>query len=736
MSPAARKRVSRAARVAIPVLILGVILLAVGTTAFVQVSSQPWFCGSCHIMKPYHDSWTKSNHRNVACIKCHIAPGVKAEAMTKVQAANMVVKYFTGTATTRPWAKIEDASCLRSGCHSTRLIEGEVDYKGVRFDHTKHLGQVRRGIQLHCTSCHSQIVQGSHIAVTENTCVLCHFKGRPQAKPLATCTGCHPSPPRVTSKEGYVVDHPQYVKDRIDCLSCHNTVTQGSGDADQARCVSCHNETAKLAKFNDSQMLHKTHVGGENIACVQCHTGIDHRIVAISATVELDCKSCHKNTHLAQQKLYAGIGGHEVTRDPSSMYQARVSCVGCHNDSKAKPGHDTISVANESACLSCHGVRFANMLPRWQKDMDRKLATVEPIVAAAQEAAGGLPIRQRHVADSLLGLAADNLAMVKAGKGVHNIAYADQLIRGALTLVKDANKQARLDYRAPDVNLGPPISDNECLQCHTGIDQQRGSFGGKAFDHSPHISRGAVQCTSCHTSLEDHGKTTLKSAASCNECHHQQVPSGGANCATCHKGAAGAPADTFRIANRAFNHAPHLTAKVQCSACHTAPAMNASAINCDGCHHSPERAKPSACASCHKAGPGGAPADTLHEAKGDFTHKPHVVSAKLLCSQCHTAPAMTARTLNCDNCHDNHHTPAVACVSCHKTGTIDKHKVTNHVLCGQCHKTVPAVNRWSRQVCTACHTAQVNHKPGKACESCHTVPAMARAKAADVPKPK
>src|SRR5581483_10435578 len=94
MSPTTRRRLSLAARIGVPVVILGIILFAVSTVGFVQVSSQPWFCGSCHIMKPYYDSWTKSNHRQVACIQCHIAPGVKAEAMTKVQAANMVVKYF------------------------------------------------------------------------------------------------------------------------------------------------------------------------------------------------------------------------------------------------------------------------------------------------------------------------------------------------------------------------------------------------------------------------------------------------------------------------------------------------------------------------------------------------------------------------------------------------------------------------------------------------------------------
>lgn len=661
MSPTARRRLSRGARIAVPVSILGIILLVVGITGFVQVSSQPWFCGSCHIMKPYHESWMKSNHRDVTCIKCHIAPGIKAEAMTKVQAANMVVKYFTGTANTRPWAKIEDAACLRSGCHSTRLIEGDVEYKGVRFNHTRHLGQVRRGIQLHCTSCHSQIVQGSHIAVTENTCVLCHFKGRPEGKPLATCTGCHPTPPRVNSREGLVVDHKQYVKDRIDCLSCHNTVTQGSGDADAARCVSCHNEPSRLARFNDAPKLHEMHVGQENIACVQCHTGMDHKIVSVSTTVELDCKSCHRNTHVAQQKLFAGVGGHAAEKSPSSMFRARVSCVGCHNDASKKPGHDTVQVANESSCLSCHGIRYANMLPGWQRAMDRKVELVGPVVEQARAAASGLPLRRRALADSLLGLAADNVALVRAGKGVHNILYADRLLRGSLDLVRAAADDAHLAYRMPAVDLGPPVSDNECLQCHLGIEQKRGTFDGRAFDHAPHVLRAGIQCSNCHTSFDNHGGTTLVSGANCDACHHTSIPSRARNCAQCH------------------------------------------------------------------AGPGGVPRDTLHKPAGDFTHGAHL-AANVACASCHLAPTMSARALNCDGCHGQHHQVGAACVSCHRGDVKSKHKASDHVACVQCHASVPTVDRWSRQVCVTCHKAQVKHKPGRACETCHKIPAMAARK--------
>ncbi len=661
MSPVVRRRLSRIGRILVPVTILGIIVAAVGTVGFVQVSSQPWFCDTCHIMQPYYESWTKSSHREVACIKCHIAPGVKAEAMTKIQAANMVVKYFTGAYGTRPWAEIEDAACLRSGCHSSRLIEGGVDFHGVHFDHTQHLGEVRRGMQLHCTSCHSQIVQGTHIAVTEGTCFLCHFKGRSAGQPIAGCTGCHPSPPRVTSQEGFVIDHPQYVKDRIDCLSCHSEVTHGDGSADQARCVSCHNEPERLARFNEPTMLHAVHVTQHNLACVQCHTPIEHRIVSLATNIELDCKSCHQQVHKDQQRLFAGVGGHGVERMPSSMYLARVSCVACHNEPARLAGHDTVKVAGEASCLSCHGIRYANVLPGWVAGMESKVSAVRPVVRAAQAAAATVPLARRAAADTLLRLAAENVEFVRVGKGAHNVVYADQLLRASLDLVRDAVRQGRLPYTVPKVDLGPPVTENACLQCHLGVERQQGNFQGRRFDHTAHVLGGGLQCSQCHTPFENHGGITLKSAAAC-----------------------------------------------------------------DGCHHPP--VQPLNCARCH-AGPGGAPTSTYTLPRGDFTHQPHL-AANVQCSTCHVAPGMSARGLDCDGCHAQHHEPQTSCLACHRGGALAAHKRENHVACVQCHRSVPAIDHWTRQVCTACHAAQTDHHPERQCDVCHKVPAMGRARAA------
>jgi nitrate/TMAO reductase-like tetraheme cytochrome c subunit len=553
--PGPLQRFSRPLKIGIQVSVLAVILAAIGGVGFIEYSAQPGFCNNCHIMRPYYDSWATSTHNDVPCISCHYAPGIKAEAMGKFQAANQVVKYVTGAYGTKPWAEIEDAACLRSGCHSLRKVEGAVSYRGVRFDHTQHLGELRRGKQLRCTSCHSQIVQGDHVAVEQTTCNLCHFKGRGSEEPVAGCVGCHRSPPRVVSPAGFVVDHPQYVEDLVSCVSCHQQVTDGSGAADEARCWTCHNLPERIEQFENTTLVHRVHIAEHNVECTQCHTPIVHRTVSLAESAELDCAACHQRVHDAQQRLFAGIGGHGAENRPASMFLARVSCTGCHELPRSVGVHESVLGAGEASCLSCHGIRYANILPAWQAEMDRKLSLATRVVVGARGAAGGAPVRARSAVDSLLAEAEENLDFVRRGRGAHNIAYADELLRASVALAGEAVQAGGLPYTVPAVDLGPRISENVCLQCHLGVERLAVPFGGGEFDHLRHVARAGLACTSCHSPLDEHGKTLLVGPADCVGCHHARIEA--RNCAECHAGQGGAPDTTYELPTGDFAHQPH-----------------------------------------------------------------------------------------------------------------------------------------------------------------------------------
>jgi nitrate/TMAO reductase-like tetraheme cytochrome c subunit len=663
-------RFSRPLKIAIQVGILAVILMTIATVGFIEYSAQPGFCNNCHLMEPYYESWATSSHNSVKCISCHYAPGIKAEAMGKVQAANQVVKYVTGAYGMKPWAEIEDAACLRSGCHTERALEGEVDYEGVRFDHTQHLGELRRGKQLRCTSCHSQIVQGSgeltlqgtaigaaHLRVTAVTCYLCHFKDQPVGQPVAGCTGCHPSPPRFRSTAGFLVDHPQYVENLVACDGCHQSVTSGTGEAGQRRCFNCHNEPERIDQFENTTLVHRTHIAVHNVECTQCHTPILHRVVSLSETFELDCEACHQRAHDEQRQMYAGMGGHGTEDVPSTMFLARVSCQSCHGLPSEVEGHAEVKMAGEATCMSCHGIRYANILPSWQREIDRKVGEVASVIRSASSTLGAAPVSTRAAADSLLRLAEENVSFIERGKGAHNIAYADELLRASLRLAQQAIEIGPLPYSIPDLELGPPISENICLSCHLNIGEQSGRFGGRAFDHSPHVQRAGLACTECHTELEEHGGITLADRSSC-----------------------------------------------------------------DGCHHSSDR--PLDCVSCH-GGPGGVPAGVISTSVGDFSHTVHR-GRGLACSVCHAAPSMNVQGLRCENCHTFHHQPQATCLDCHKGGVLQIHPPVAHAGCAICHgDAVAGITEWTRQVCTVCHADKVEHNAPADCTLCHPQPALA-----------
>ena len=650
--PDAFSKVSRPLRIFVQIAVLFVILAAVGTIGFVEYSAQPGFCNNCHIMDPYYDSWKTSSHQDVPCIDCHYAPGIKAEAMGKLQAANQVVKYITRTYGMKPWAEIEDAACLRSGCHEQRMLEGVVDFRGIRFDHAHHLGELRRGKQLRCTSCHSQIVQGDHLAVTESTCYLCHFKETPEGEPIAGCTGCHSSPPRVETSEGFVIDHPQYIEDMVSCVSCHDDVAQGSGVADESRCFNCHNEPERLTGADNTELVHRTHIAEHNVECTQCHEPMEHGLQSLSSTFELDCKACHQGTHAVQQKLYAGTGGHGAADTPSAMFMARVSCQGCHGLTTEIAAHEQVQAAGEATCMSCHGIRYANILPSWQGEMERRLAAVSRLLDGASSSLGSVGVRQRATADSLLRLARENTDLVRAGRSAHNITFADELLRAAVGLVREAVSAGGLPFRVPELNLGPRLSENVCLQCHLGVERQAVEFHGRQFAHERHVISG-LACTDCHTPLDQHGETTLAGTESCDACHHRRIEP--MNCASCHVGPGGAPADVIEHAVGDFSHDVHRTADLACTECHQSPAMRPADTLCESCHdrhHQPE----ATCLSCHRGG-----AKAFHALS--FAH--------MQCTSCHgdnvSGVTQWSRQV-CTVCHDDrveHNAPA-DCILCHE----------------------------------------------------------------------
>ena len=536
----------------------------------VQASSQPRFCGSCHVMAPYYASWQTSSHKEVACVECHIPPGLYSEIEKKKEAMSMVVSYFTGTYGTNPWAEIDDAACLQ--CHQRRLLAGKEVFAGILFDHGPHLTELRREKKLRCTSCHSQIVQGSHINVTTSTCVLCHFKDQVAEEGTSKCTLCHAVPDKVIKKGTLSFDHGDVGRFDMQCSWCHAHVTKGDGSAPRQRCYVCHNDPQRLARYDDHLELHRIHVSEHKVECLHCHTEIQHGSFAPRIEVAgTTCSTCHSDGHSPQRDLYVGIGGKGVPPRPSVMHLAGIHCEGCHFLPREK-GAGHVQSATAMSCMACHGPRYGKMLGRWRELLDARVGEARGELELARRTLGSSDMAQLKDAEA-------NLLLVARGQGVHNVDYALDILKANHALLNAALAAAGRETLPPSRGSIPYESD--CLRCHQGIETRTGLFQGRSFAHQPHVVQIGLDCDGCHRPHEEReaGEVTSMTLADCAPCHHVPKLEPEADCARCHRESMQAVID---YQGEEFEHEIHVVEEeLECMDCHT--LLNRPGLDLDAC---------------------------------------------------------------------------------------------------------------------------------------------------------
>jgi nitrate/TMAO reductase-like tetraheme cytochrome c subunit len=449
--------------------LLVVIVGVAGALGFAEYSMQPDFCRSCHLMEPYYQAWHTSTHKGVPCTDCHFEPGLENTLKGKWQASTQAIKWATGTYGSKPHAEVRDSSCMRSGCHEQRLLEGRVkwDVPSVRgghvtinFDHAPHLGGERRGKQLRCVSCHSQIVQGQHIVVTLDTCFLCHFKGFEHGRHEETmggCEACHGVPKDKIRLATGVFDHAEYVSRGVECQSCHADVVKGNGAVPKQVCWNCHNQPTHISRYGESHLIHSKHVSDHKVECSSCHVQIEHSLSASAAAglgiqhASLEagtCAQCHEQTHGGPAELYRGVGGRGVPDMPSPMSRARVSCIACHQQQKNSSGDSLVIgqtfLAAQESCDVCHGTKYVGVLDNWRQIVTAHLDKAEAAYLVAKQnadaAARSIPSDQQLAVSRLLDDANHNIRLVRLGHGSHNVNYSTALLNVAIEWCQKANK--------------------------------------------------------------------------------------------------------------------------------------------------------------------------------------------------------------------------------------------------------------------------------------------------------
>lgn len=137
--------------------ILGVGISLVGLYALFQVgyyaTSYPTFCGSCHEVKPYVDSWKTSAHKNVNCLKCHQPAGELGKFQAKARGTNYVFQHFSGDYSVPTRATIFEQNCIE--CH---LGDDKTQTNAIRLANTpkvNHYETIKHSQS--CLECHREM---------------------------------------------------------------------------------------------------------------------------------------------------------------------------------------------------------------------------------------------------------------------------------------------------------------------------------------------------------------------------------------------------------------------------------------------------------------------------------------------------------------------------------------------------------------------------------------------------
>jgi len=350
---ASRRRGAWVRRLRIIVITAAAILVAaaIGLTGAEYYTAQPNFCGTCHIMEPYFETWSRDFHGaklRVRCVDCHYAPGERHTVLAKFRGLSQVTSYFSGRyGNARPRAHVSDRSCLNSACHGDgrflreplamgreRLEErgagGEIHNVArtptVYFRHDEHLqvsakladtvrelsaresklaqrlpAPIFARVEQLVVSVAPQAVREARLErlVTElglseevrseasALSALEHLRVRLRQLEGISCTGCH--------RFDASADRHLSVN-RTACFTCHFTnqgFNNGSGE-----CLKCHLPPVRMVPVHDlaspqsaaTTLMDHRGIVERGIDCASCHFDV---VRGQAVVTRRDCARCH-----------------------------------------------------------------------------------------------------------------------------------------------------------------------------------------------------------------------------------------------------------------------------------------------------------------------------------------------------------------------------------------------------------------------------------------------------------
>ncbi|HLJ78350.1 MAG TPA: hypothetical protein VKT75_13090 [Acidobacteriaceae bacterium] len=644
-------------------------------------------------------------------------------------------------------------------CHA-KATNGFTTWSGATYVHQPsdtncvncHNGTVATGhstpphiptASLQCSNCHSNSATSfttytmNHAAVSTSRCDACH-NGSYAGQGLTGAYGTANYP-------GHVATGGQ------DCITCHakaaNGYTSWSGGTyvhqpADTNCVSCHNGSTATG------MTTPPHVPTAAIQCSNCHTNtatsfatytMNHSAVSTSR-----CDACHNGSYTTEGSKGA-LGTASFTNHVATSGQ---DCVICHSQAAASftswAGGTYVHQPTDTNCVSCHNGKTA-----------LGLATPPHVPVGTVQCSACHTNTAPSFTTYSMGLTGHSAVSSSRCDTCHNGSYTSEGTTGALGTASFKGHVATNGW--------------DCITCHTSAATAFTSWAGGNYVHQPsdtncatchngtialgmvvppHIPTGTVQCSSCHTNTAAAFTTYVMthsavSAMRCDACHNgsytsegtkgaqgtasypNHIATAGRDCITCHVSAA------TGFTSWAGASYAHLPTDTNCSSCHngtnalgmvTPPHIPSAAVQCSNCHtntatsfttYTMNHASVSAmrCDACHNGSYG---SEGTKGAYATTSYAGHVATSGRDCIVCHTSSSPAFTTFA--GAFYVHLATDTNCIGCHNgttaTGnTMPPHIPATGIQCGSCHT----------QSATSFITYNMNHSAVSAsrCDACH-----------------
>lgn len=480
--PAPKPKMSRLKLWTIRLLIVGVVMLLLGG-CFVGVAehhtSQAQFCGSCHIMEPYYDTWSADVHGtklDVACVECHYAPGERTTIKAKFRGLSQVTSYFSGRyGATRPRAFVSNLSCLTAKCHGDLTFMDKPILLGtVKFTHANHLqrdGEKEKTSEQRLADLEKTLktlVGDEHFSELESAATQAGPADERYDKLVVLAQQWNVNAERDTLVEFSQLHHRKVRVAQLSdlqCTNCHayHATNQESASGHARGHFQVSTTTCYTCHFNNEGFNTGTN------KCLMCHTPPQQEIIVHSELAGG-----------AGEKLQGSeLGTKLVKMNHTDILARKVDCLACHADAARSD-----STVTRRDCERCHDQErfFAD----WKEPFTLSLVTRYHQVHVEQQRAKCLDCHSeiKH-------------KLVPDGDGDPNKGF----LRSVLT---------------------------DCTRCHpkhheAQVDLLLGRGGIGVPKSAPNLMFGArTNCTGCHIELSSdaHGSSVIKATASaCVACH-------------------------------------------------------------------------------------------------------------------------------------------------------------------------------------------------------------------------